>query len=91
MDSSLRQAICRINARGGRGTGTLVSPRHVLTAVHVVADRRTLVKELEAGRMVTPTDAITLHFPDGHTTSATIVEGLFDPISDWVLEKSAVH
>ena len=82
MDPVIRQAIARIDiVQGGkigsRGTGFLVAPDLVLTAVHVVADRSAPTLTLLPGQ-------IALTFPT-HTTEATVVEGHADPRADWIL------
>ena len=86
MDPIVRSAIARIDIvqggkSGSRGTGFLVAPDLVLTAVHVVADRSAATLTLLPGR-------ITLTFPT-HTTEATVVDGLVDPHADWVLLRCA--
>ena len=79
MDASIRRAIAKIevvqpDGRSHRGTGTLVSPRLVLTALHVVA-----------GRDGTPhTGEIRLSFPE-HSTQARLYRDFFDPEQDWAL------
>lgn len=86
VDPIVRSAIARIDIvqggkSGSRGTGFLVAPDLVLTAVHVVADRSAATLTLLPGR-------ITLTFPT-HTTEATVVDGLVDPHADWVLLRCA--
>ena len=81
-----RSAIARITVVAGsqtvsRGTGTLVGERLVLSALHVVANRRTEPPEPFPG-------AITLEFPD-FTTQGTILTGAWDRIADWVLIECA--
>ena len=63
MNPTIRQAIARIDVlqadqSASRGTGTLVTSDLVLTAMHVVADRKSPTLSLYPG-------AITLSFP-GH-------------------------
>jgi TolB-like protein/tetratricopeptide (TPR) repeat protein len=86
MNKQIRQAICRIDVTQdagsvSRGTGTLVGPGLVLTALHVVADRRANPPARYPGK-------ITLTFPD-HQTEAEIHETFMDPGADWVLLKCA--
>ena len=81
-----RSAIARITVVAGsqtvsRGTGTLVGERLVLSALHVVANRRTEPPEPFPG-------AITLEFPE-FTTQGTILTGAWDRIADWVLIECA--
>jgi WD40 repeat protein len=85
MDPVIRQAIARIEilADGpspsvrSRGTGFLVGDGMVLTALHVVANRRTDPPEPIPG-------TIRLTFPDMET-EATIEAELRDAHQDWVL------
>ena len=82
MNRSIRAAICRIDViRDGetrsRGTGTLVAPGIVLTALHVVADRKTSPPTPHPGLLV-------LTFPD-HKTEARIHDDDLNPKDDWVL------
>lgn len=82
MKRSIRGAICRIDVvqdgkSVSRGTGTLVAPGIVLTALSVVADRHAVPPTLFAG-------PVTLTFP-GHKTSARIHGENLDPEADWVL------
>lgn len=63
--------------RMSRGTGTLVAPGIVLTALHVVADRRATPLALYPG-------VITLTFP-GHKTIGQVHGQALDPQADWVL------
>lgn len=82
MKRSIRAAICRIDViRDGetrsRGTGTLVAPGIVLTALHVVADRKTSPPTPHPGLLV-------LTFPD-HKTEARIHGDDLNPNDDWVL------
>jgi hypothetical protein len=60
-----------------RGTGTLIGDRLVLSALHVVADRRFNPPSLFSG-------PIRLTFPTLETT-ATLIDGLWDTQADWVL------
>jgi hypothetical protein len=63
-----------------RGTGTLVAPGLVLTALHVVADR------FQESPTFAPAGTIDLVFvKKGIAAKATVVEGCFDPDADWVL------
>jgi WD40 repeat protein len=83
---TLRHAIARIDiVQGerslGHGTGCLVTPDLVLTAMHVVADRKA------AGLSPAP-GVIVLTFPT-HRTEAAIVEGRWDQTSDWTLLRCA--
>ena len=87
MNRSTREAICRIDVLQdtgsvSRGTGTLVSPDLVLTALHVVADRNASPPEPYPGK-------IQLTFPN-FQTEAVIHENLMDPAADWVLLKCLV-
>ena len=82
MEPVLRNAIARVDIiQGGksvsRGTGTLVTDRLVVTALHVVADRKANPPTPHAG-------TIRLTFPT-HTTDAEILEERFDGQADWVL------
>jgi len=82
MQPLLRQAIARIDIvqgerSAGHGTGCLVAPDLVLTAMHVVANRQASPPSLLAGTIV-------LTFPT-HRCEATVVEGRWDPRSDWAL------
>jgi TolB-like protein len=82
MKKRIRNAIARIDVMDGersvsRGTGFLVTERLVLTALHVVANRRSEALEPYPGEIV-------LEFP-GHRTKARIYETFFDRQSDWVL------
>ena len=76
-----RDAIARVqsvqNGATVRGTAFLVTPSFALTALHVVADRKQLPLSL-------PRDPVTLIFPS-ETVQATIVDGMWDALSDWVL------
>ena len=85
MKRAIRNSICRIDvipeatgaASISRGTGFLVGPDLILTALHVVADRRTQPPTPYPGR-------IQLEFP-GHKTAAAIHETNWDPKEDWVV------
>ncbi len=83
MNRETREAIARIeivDAAGqviSRGTGTLVGPGLVLTALHVVADRRADPPQPLPGR-------IRLVFPTGQR-DAEIHGTLMDARADWVL------
>ena len=86
MQPSLRQAIARIDIMqgdrsAGHGTGCLIAGDLVLTAMHVVADRKASPLALLPGTIV-------VSFP-GHRTEATVVEGRWDPQSDWALLRCA--
>ena len=81
-----RAPIARIQVKAGahvvsRGTGTLVGPRLVLSALHVVANRRTDPPQPYPGELI-------LEFPD-FTTTGTILEGAWDRSADWVLIECA--
>ena len=87
MDSILRQAVARIDIvqggkSGSRGTGFLVAPDLVLTALHVVGDRSAPTLTLLPG-------TIALTFPT-HSTEATVVDGRVDARADWILLRCAV-
>lgn len=78
-----RAAIARIDVpRAGappsRGTGALVAPRLVLTALHVVADREQDPPAFFAG-------PIKLTFPGAAPVAARPVDGLWDTAADWAL------
>lgn len=85
MDAVIRQAIAKIEILGdegnsavkSRGTGFLVGDGMVLTALHVVANRRTEPPEPIPG-------TIRLTFPDMET-EATIDADLWDAHEDWAL------
>lgn len=82
MKKRIRNAIARIDVLDGersvsRGTGFLVTERLVLTALHVVANRRSETLEPYPGEIV-------LEFP-GHRTTARVYETFFDRQADWVL------
>ena len=82
MDPTLRAAIGRIDIvqqgkRVSHGTGTLVTDRLVLTALHVVADRKATPVAPFPG-------TIRLSFP-GHQTDARILDPYFDKDADWAL------
>jgi len=86
MQPWLRQAIARIDIMqgdrsAGHGTGCLVAPDLVLTAMHVVADRQASPPSLLAGTIV-------LTFPT-HRCEAAVVDGRWDPRSDWALLRCA--
>lgn len=76
MNQDVRRAIARINAGTARGTGTLVAPDLVLTALHVVANRTVDPPEFYPG--------VTLTFPDG-TSDGQLIDGLWDRNEDWIL------
>ena len=82
MEPVLRNAIARIDIiedgkSVGRGTGTLVAKGLVLTALHVVADRK-------AKPAVPYPGTIRLTFPT-HTTEAVLDDRCFAPAADWAL------
>ena len=79
MNDAVREAICRIDVGESRGTGTLVGEGLVLTAMHVVANRRADTFEPYRG-------TITLTFPS-HKTDAKIVDKGWDGQSDWIVLK----
>lgn len=86
MHSRVRAAIARIDVvQGGqsisRGTGFLVAEGLVLTALHVVADRRQESLAPYPGEIV-------LTFPN-HSTTAVIHGEYWDRLADWVLLKCA--
>ena len=86
MDAAHRRTIARIDVINHgravhRGTGTLVSPRLVLTALHVVAERHADPPAPHSGQ-------IRLTFP-GHNTEAVIFRDCYDAQSDWVLLECA--
>ncbi len=86
MDAAVRKAIARIDViQDGktlsRGTGSLVSDRLVLSALHVVCNRQTSPPTPYRG-------TIRLTFP-GHTSEAVIHQGGSDAQSDWVLLECA--
>ena len=83
MKETTRAAIARIDViRDGdsvsRGTGFLVSEEIVLTALHVIADRKTKPPQFFTGR-------IRLRFPGRDDIYATPVDEMWDPDFDWVL------
>lgn len=75
MEPEIRAAICKIEVGGSTGTGTLVAPGLVLTALHVVAERR------DGKPLPGP---IKLSFPEG-SFEATLIEGRFSSELDWAL------
>lgn len=82
MKRSIRAAICRIDVildgeTKSRGTGTLVAPGIVLTALHVVADRKASPPKPHSGLLL-------LTFPD-HKTAARIHGDYLNANEDWVL------
>src|ERR1022692_1537370 len=82
MESIVRNAIARIDVIDAgrnlsRGTGALITPNLVLTAFHVVADRRQDALSLYPGE-------IQLTFP-GHSTKAVLHESYWDRHADWAL------
>jgi len=83
---SHRSAIARIVVVAGsqtvsRGTGTLIAPNLVLSALHVVANRKSDPPEPYPGE-------VRLEFP-GFTTTGTILKGAWDRVADWVLIECA--
>lgn len=86
MDDSIRAAICRIDimkdgACLSRGTGTLVAKGVVLTAFHVVGDRRSSPPAPYPGDIV-------VTFPSG-ATSGTLFVPHCDQRTDWALVQVA--
>lgn len=82
MEKIVRDAIARIDVvqngtSASRGTGALVSDRLVLTALHVVADRKAMPPAPIPG-------TIRLTFPGG-TTEARVLDEFMDAEGDWVL------
>jgi hypothetical protein len=77
-------AITRIDALDAagqsvsRGTGTYVASRLVLTALHVVANRR-------SETLAPYTSTIRLTFPGGFTTTGTIMPNAWNRTEDWCL------
>lgn len=88
MNSVTRRAIARIEVHApdgrvlSRGTGGLVGPDLILTAMHVVADRRSEELRPLPGR-------IGVWLPDHAVIEATIQEGMFDRGCDWLLLRLA--
>jgi hypothetical protein len=83
MDPKVRRAIVRVevtrdNAVVRRGTGCLIGLRLVLTALHVIADRTTEPPEFFDGR-------IAVTFATHSSTIATVLEGKWNALEDWVL------
>src|SRR5215831_8213338 len=83
MDARHRNAIARIEiiqagAGVGRGTGFLVGDGLVLTALHVVADRR-------SDRLKPYDGEIRLSFPSRTPIVAQVHEDLWDRRADWIL------
>lgn len=76
MLPELRAAICRVEVGGSVGTGALVAPGVVLTALHVVADRQPQVAPIPG--------TITLSFPEG-AVGGTLLESRWDGQADWAL------
>jgi hypothetical protein len=94
MDPSVRRAIARIevtreNAVLRRGTGCLVGHRLLLTALHVVADRTKNPPEFLDGRIeiiyTTPPGLADGGPPPLHRTLATVLDGKWNALEDWVL------
>ena len=84
MDPIIRRAIAKIEiiqdgTISSRGTGTLVSDRLVLTALHVVADRKTGTPKPGTIRLTFPT----------HTTEARLHSDHQDGRADWALLECA--
>ncbi|WP_342732717.1 effector-associated domain EAD1-containing protein [Bradyrhizobium sp. B117] len=75
-----RDAIARITIDGenGRGTGFLVAPDIVATALHVVADRKVEPPAFFAG-------TIHLEFRGGHKTAAEVIPNKWNQDADCVL------
>ncbi len=76
MRPEQRAAICRIEVGGSVGTGALVGPGLVLTALHVVAERH--------GEVVPIPGKIALIFPEG-VVEGELIPGRWDPSQDWAL------
>ena len=82
MQTIVRNAIARIDVMQqgrpiSRGTGFLVADGLVLTALHVVADRKQQTLTPYPGEIV-------LTFPTG-TTKASIYQSYWDRMADWAL------
>ncbi|HYX22851.1 MAG TPA: hypothetical protein VFC23_01775, partial [Thermoanaerobaculia bacterium] len=82
MEEAVRRAIARIDVVDGtqvlsRGTGFLVGPGLVLTALHVVANRHHDPPQFLPGRIV-------LTFPDG-SREARLHSSFCDRRADWAL------
>lgn len=75
------------NGNESRGTGFLVTSKHVLTALHVVAERRASSKRVGQPQPVTFVEPIPLRFSgvEPIERSARVVDGLWDPRQDWAL------
>ena len=75
------------NGNESRGTGFLVTSKHVLTALHVVAERRASSKQIGQPQPVTFVDPIPLCFSGAGRPERTarVVDGLWDPRQDWAL------
>ncbi len=69
-------SIAKLETGPKRGTGFAVAPNLLLTALHVVAERR----PLKLTR-----DKITARFPDGAELEATIIKDAWHVEEDWVL------
>lgn len=76
MQPDLRAAICRVEVGGSVGTGALVAPGVVLTALHVVADRQPQVTPIPG--------TITLSFPE-RAVVGTLLPDRWDASADWAL------
>jgi Trypsin len=79
----VHSAIARIEVKRDadvirRGTACLVGQNLVLTALHLVADRTTVPPQFLHGE-------IELRFPGHQPVRATVIEGKWDPLADWVL------
>ena len=74
------EAVAKITIEGTsvRGTGFLVAPDMVATALHVVADRKTEPPTFYPGK-------IHLKFRGGHKTDAEVIEGKYNQDADCVL------
>ncbi|MET4455580.1 serine protease [Bradyrhizobium sp. RT3b] len=86
MKLDISRAVARVLAKHRNGTevaGTafLVTERHLLTAFHVIGDR---IASQEAPTFY---NGLTISFaePTLQNLEGSIVEGCFDPISDWAL------
>lgn len=81
----LKPSIVRINivAQKLRGTGVVVAERYILTALHVVADRKTAPPRFYP-------HPIYVHVK-GTQMEATVVDSMWDADHDWVLLKFPGH
>ena len=85
ISQSVKAAVARVVATSPSysraGTGFLISDRHLITAMHVVADR---AAALRGGVPPPPTVSVTLH-KAVVSTRAELVDGGYDPLHDWAL------